>query len=345
MFPSSTQLQGSPGQVQQPAPMPVATFPSPQQIQGGSSPTSYGAVPISATPSSGAGQAAAPVAAPVAAPAPPPDPYAAWGGRAAYDSLVSGYDTQKSNISNTAGDSATTSVNALHGSILDLLDSVRSGQGKINEAGVQNELAKKQGYNSILDMVSHGIQSGGVTLANKNASSSSAADAIARAYGDIGRRQNNKVNNQYELGNHNIGLQQEDLNLQKAQGVRHINESEQTSVDSIVADARNKLAALDAAIAGSNLPQRINIEQEKARIKEAVSGILGTYNNDLNSGVAAINPASADANRVSASGLATAGVSATNPFNFTTSAPAQFQNTGPFASELPIFTAPRKKTA
>jgi hypothetical protein len=141
-------------------------------------------------------------------PPPAPDPFAAWGGKAAYDSLVSGFNTQHTNINNTSTDAANTSARQINGSILDLLDSVRSGQGKINEASIQNELAKKQGFGSIMDMISHGIQSAGVTLANKNASDSSAAGAIARAYGDIGRRQNNKVNNQYELGNHNIGLQQ-----------------------------------------------------------------------------------------------------------------------------------------
>jgi hypothetical protein len=258
---------------------------------------------------------------------------------------VSGFNTQHTNINNTSTDAANTSANALHGSILDLLDSVRSGQGKINESSIQNELAKKQGYGSIMDMITHGIQSAGVTLANKNASDSSAAGAIARAYGDIGRRQNNKVNNQYELGNHNIGLQQADLELQKGQGVRHINESEQTSVDSIVADARNKLAALDAAIAGANLPQRIAIEQEKNSIKNTVSGIINSHNGELTSGIAGILPTSADANRASANELSNKGVASTSPFNFSTETPTQFQGTGPFASELPIFTAPRKKVA
>jgi hypothetical protein len=314
-------------------PTKLPPVPAPSSGGGGGAPSGY---------NSTAGGGGASVAASAPAP-PPPDPFAAWGGKAAYDSLVSGFNTQHTNINNTSTDAANTSARQINGSILDLLDSVRSGQGKINEASIQNELAKKQGFGSIMDMISHGIQSAGVTLANKNASDSSAAGAIARAYGDIGRRQNNKVNNQYELGNHNIGLQQQDLELQKAQGQRHIHESEDNSVDSIVADARNKLAALDAAIAGANLPQRIAIEQEKNNIKNSVSGIVNSHNNELTSGIAGINPNSADANRASANELSNKGVASTSPFDFSYQTPTQFQGTGPFASELPIFTAPRKK--
>jgi hypothetical protein len=337
-------LQGGTGISLSPVnPQPV----SKQQVQGPSPASlleSTYVAPASSTSYSSPVRSAA-AAAPAAPPPPPPDPFAAWGGKAAYDSLVSGFNTQHTNINNTSTDAANTSANQINSSILDLLDSVRSGQGKINESSIQNELAKKQGFGSIMDMITHGIQSAGVTLANKNASDSSAAGAIARAYGDIGRRENNKVNNQYELGNHNIGLQQQDLELQKAQGQRHIHESESNSVDSIVADARNKLAALDAAIAGANLPQRIAIEQEKNNIKNSVSGIVNSHNGELANGIAGINPTSADANRASAAVLANKGVASTSPFDFSTSTPTQFQGTGPFASELPIFTAPRKKTA
>lgn len=304
---------------------------------GGPSSINYGSQPGYATSITPAGSSTPYGQSPV------PDPYAAWGGKGAYDSLVSGFGTQKSNITSTSNEAAQNAAKGLHGSILDFLDSLRSGQGRIDESGVQNELAKKQGYNGVLDMVSHGLQSGGVLLSNKNASSSSAVDALARAYGDIGRRENNNVNNQYELQNHNIGLQQEDLNLQRSQGIRHLNEGQEQSVNGIVLDARNRLAALDASIASANLPQRIDIENEKRAIHDQVAGILGQYNSELNSGAAAINPSSTDARRATAAGLSTAGVSATSPFDFTSATPAQFQGSAP-TSDLPLYTTPRKKT-
>lgn len=282
---------------------------------------------------------------PNAAAAPAPDPYAQWGGKASYDKLISGFNTQKSNIYSTSNEAAQTQASGLHSSILDYLDSLRSGQSKINEAGTQNELAKKQGYNSVMDLVSHGLQSGGVMLANKNASSSSATEALARAYGDIGRRQANQVNNQYEQGQHQIGLQQQDLELQRSQGLRHLDESKQQAVSNIVLDARNKLAQLDAYAVDKSLPTRIAIDQEKAKIQQQVSGVLGQYDIELQQGAAGIQPNSPEDRRAAAFGMANAGVSATNPFDFTTVGPAQYQDTGPFASALPLFSQPRKKTA
>jgi hypothetical protein len=277
--------------------------------------------------------------------APPPDPYAQWGGKGAYDSLVSGFATQKQNIYGTSNEAAENSAIGLHDSILDFLDSSRIGQRNVNDRAVQNELGRNQGLSSISGMVGRGIRSGGVLLANKNASDSSASEALARAYGDIGLRENNKVNNQYEQENRQIGLAQDDINTQVAAGQRKIGSSREQSINSIALDARNKLASLDAAIAGANLPQRIAIEQEKNQVRAQVAGILGRYDAELNQGVAGIHPTSTDERRATAAGQATAGFAATNPFDFSTSAPAQFQGTGPFASDLPLFAAPRKRTA
>jgi hypothetical protein len=363
MFPSSNQLQGGSISVQRSAPLPLDTRPAPNiQLQPATNVMSYPAqarvappapAPTYSAPSSGGGSAnygggsggSYGYAAAPPPPPPPPDPYAQWGGKGAYDSLVSGFNTQKDNIYGTSNEAARNSAIGLHESILDFLDSSRTGQRNVNERAIQNELGKNQGFSSISGMVGRGIRSGGVLLSNKNASDSSASEALARAYGDIGLRENNKINNQYEQENRQIGLAQDDINTQVASGQRKIGVSKDQSINSIALDARNKLASLDAAIAGANLPQRIAIEQEKNQVKAQVAGILGQYDNELNQGVAGIRPTGANERRATAAGLATAGVSATNPFDFSTAAPAQFQGTGPFASDLPLFAAPRKRTA
>jgi hypothetical protein len=282
-------------------------------------------------------------AAPAPAPAPPPDPYAQWGGQAKYNSLVSGFNTQKDNIYGSSRESAEGAALTRHSSILDWLDQMTTGQHGIDEKGVQNELAKKQGYNSISDMVGRGLRSGGTMLANKNALSSSAAQAIAMAYGDIGHREMNKVGNQYELQNREIGLDQDTLNRSKATGLRKFGESEQSSVLGIVNDARNKFASLDAAMVDADMPTRIAIEQEKAKVQQQVQGILGRYDTELNQGAGAINPTSSDARRATAYDLANKGVSAANPFDFSSEVPTQFQGTGPFSSEIPLFSTRGKR--
>lgn len=326
---SSPTLQGSAPQLQ-------ASPASGLQVQPAYQPnlntSGTGGIPLSA-PGGGGGAAAAAAA----------DPYAAYGGEGAYNNLVSGFTTQDQNIHSTSADAAQNAALGRHSSILDWLDSMRTGQRGIDEQGVQNELAKKQGFSSIVDMVGRGLRSGGTLLANKNALSSSAAEAIARAYGDVGHRELNKVGNQYELQNREIGLNQETLNQSKGTGLRKFGESGQMAVGQIVTDARNKLASLDAAMVGANMPTRIQIEQEKQQIQGQVQQIIGQFDPELQQGAAAINPTSTDARRATAFGLANAGQSATNPFDFNTQTPVQLQNTGPFGGELPIFTVPGAK--
>lgn len=273
----------------------------------------------------------------------PADPYAQWGGQTQYNNLVSGFNTQDQNIHSTSAESAQTAASGRHSSILDWLDQMGASQRFVDERGVQNELAKKQGYNSVVDMVGRGLRSGGTMLANKNALSSSAAQAIAMAYGDVGRRELGKVGNQYETQNRQIGLDQQNISINKTSGLRKFGESKDAAVGQIATDARNKLASLDAAMVGASMPTRIAIDQERQQIHDQVAGILGQYDTELNNGASAINPTSTDQRRATAFGLANAGQAATNPFDFNTQVPAQLQNTGPFSGELPIFSNTKGK--
>lgn len=272
------------------------------------------------------------------------DPYAAWGGTDAYNRLVSGFDTQKQNIFGTAGDAANVGAQQLRNNILDFLDSYRLGQQNVNESNINNELAKRQGTSSILDMIGRGIRSGGTILANKNASDSSAAGEIARAYGQIGQGQLRNVGNQYEQGKTQISQDQAQLGVQANKFARDYELSKQTNVNNIVTQARDALAALDAQMAQANLPDRIAIEQEKNRIKTDALTKLSQYDQELatgRAGVTAMDPTEA---RRQAAERQTAGYDlGANAFNFDTTVPAQFQNTGPYASDLPVFSPQKDK--
>lgn len=285
----------------------------------------------------------APAAQPPAAAPVYVDPYAQWGGRAAYDSMVSGFNAQKDNIYGTARDAVGNAAIGLNSSILDLVQALKSGQRDIDNKAVQTELAKKQGTTGVLGMVGRGIKSGGVMLGNKNAASSSGAEAIARAYGDIGRRELSSVGNQYAQGMDQVQQAQVGLDEQRATGVRKYGENKAMVVNNIVSEARNKLAALDGQIAGASLPNRINIEQEKEAIKAQALQALQQYDQQLSTGVAGVQATTADARRAEGARLANAGTAPANAFDFTSQVPAELQNTGPFASSLPIFLANRSK--
>lgn len=283
---------------------------------------------------------------PAPAPPPPPDPYAQWGGQAKYDALRSGFATQKQNVYGSANDAAGATGEKLNRSILDFLDSAKVGQQGIDNKGVNNEMAKSQGVRGIMGMVGRGIRSSGVQLANKNAGDSSAAGALANAYGQIGRGQLSNVGNQYEMAGRDLQQQQDQFNVQQQSGVRAIQGSKNDAVNNIVLGARDAFAQLDAQIANASLPDRIAIEQEKEAIRQQVLGKLQQYDQQLTGGLAAITPTSLEARRTQATELADRGQAPEEAFQYTDEMPGQWQGTGPFASELPVFTYGRgRRTA
>lgn len=267
------------------------------------------------------------------------DPYAKYGGTKAYTSLVDSFNKQKSNLFGTALEAAQAGGNRLKGNILDLVDSLRAGQSSIDNQGINSELARLQGRSGVQDMVGQGIRSGATLLGSKNAGDSSAAGAIANAYGQIGNKELRNIGNQYEMGQRDIGLAQEDLDRQRAAGVRDIGESKSDIISNIVLDARGKLAALDADMAQADLPDRIAIEQEKNKIKSQVANELKKYDTMLKSKVSGVKGLGRDKQIAKAYDLQSAGYDlGDQAFDFSAETPAQFQGTGPFSSGLPIFT-------
>lgn len=273
-----------------------------------------------------------------------PSPYSTY-----QQGLMNNFDPQKANIFSSANDAATNAGQNLgygNNGIMSFINGLRDSQQGIDNKGVQNELAKIQGGRSILDMVGRGIKSGGVMLGNRNAGDSSGAEAIARAYGDAGRRQMSQVGNQYALGQNDIAQQQTSLDRKRndyVNGPGGYQLSKANIVSGIVDAARNSLAQLDAQMAQASLPQRIAIEQEKENIRTQVMGHLTQYDQLLADQNQQINPMSHDASQQKAFGLASAGAAPESAFNFSSQTPTQWQGTGPFASDLPIFTYGQKK--
>lgn len=270
------------------------------------------------------------------------DPYAAYGGTARYNQLRADYTNQSNQTNQSILDRIGAEGTKYGSGIQDFVENLGAGQGKINAKSVQNELSKRQGSAGVLDMIGRGVRSGGVMLSNKNAASSSGADAIARAYADIGRREQTGVNNQFAQGNNAIAADQAALDLQRSQGVRHLGEDKTTVINGIVTDAQNALAALNQAAASASLPDRVDIEARKQEVRNQAMAKLQEYDQALTSGLANIHPSDVLENRAKAAALNTAGTAADNVFSFNTAVPQQLQDTGPFTSDLPLFTFNRK---
>lgn len=271
-----------------------------------------------------------------------PDPYAKWGGQANYNNLLSGFNTQKQNIYNSSMGAASDQSGQIHQGILDTIHNLTMGQQNIDRQNVQNLASKLQGTQDIYNSVGQGIKSGGVMLANKNAGNSSAAAALAAAYGDQGRRQLSKIGNQFEANKGNIAIAQGEQDYQLQRAPEKFHQTISDTVNNIVSSAGDKFAQLDAAMANASLPDRLAIEQEKQNVRNQVIGILQQYDNEIRSGTQGIHAASDAQNIAAARNQQLAGTAPENAFQYDTNAPGQFQN-GPFASTLPIFTFPGAK--
>lgn len=272
----------------------------------------------------------------------PNDPYAQYGGEANYNNLVSGFDAQKQNIYGTANDAAANLQGGYKQSIQDTVHNLTLGQQSIDKQSVQNEASKIQSGRSILDMVGRGITSGGVMLANKNAGNSSAAGAIASAYGQLGQRQLSSVGNQYAQNAGNIADAQTEQNYQVAQTPGKFHEDLMQNVNAIVTNASDQFAQLDAAMTNASLPDRIAIGQEKAKVQSQVLAQLQQYDAQLAQGVSGIHPATQDQNVAAANTQLQAGQADPNLFSYQTEAPATFQGQAPAGGNLPLFTLGRK---
>jgi len=124
------------------------------------------------------------------------------------------------------------------------IDSVTQGQDQINTGLASNQLNLRQSMANIIKMVQNGIRSGGVSLANMNASNSGAVDALSRAYAKVGNEQTQGVTGQAATAAEDLQKQQGQLNLKKTQGETDMNTWKTTEADRVKNDFNSKLTTL-----------------------------------------------------------------------------------------------------
>ena len=218
-----------------------------------------------------------------------------------------------------------------------LLNQYQSQQGGIDDSRINSTINRQRGTQDILGMMGRGIQSGGTMLANRNASDSSAAGAIARAYGQLGQRQQSGINNQFEQQNNSLNKAQTDLDKSKSLAYRQKNdEFTRGQPEAIAEEARKQFQALNDMALGAGITERIQIEQEKERIRgETLSrlaeldSMVGGLNNIQGMGQDQIGQ---QAQQRMAAGQATP-----DQFSYSTDAPATMQG-GAQMGQLPIYS-------
>lgn len=218
---------------------------------------------------------------------------------AARAAALADYEKTKNVTYGSITDQINTTRDKTKSSVLDYLGQYEDSQRGIDKNAKKSELAREEGRVGILDMIGQGLRSGQVALNNSNATSSSAGDEIAKAYGRMGEKQMAKVNMGYNLEQEDIRDAQDSLARSYETFKRKYGEDKVAASNGIVQEALSALASLDsmAANAGAN---RIDIEGEKARIRNQALAELNAIDTILNDGVAKIKPATREQNRAEA---------------------------------------------
>lgn len=252
------------------------------------------------------------------------------------------FNLGRGNTYSSATDSANMFKNTQRNNILDFIDSTRQQQQGIDRGRVKAQIGKNQAGAGILGMINRGVRSGMNMLGNKNAGDSSAALAIAQAYGDIGSREQADVNNQFALENEDYNLQQQNLGTSVNSAKRRFGTEKQSSIDQIVGDARNAFASLNDAAAGAGISDRIAIEQEKEAIRQQTLQQLAELDSVLG-GVDNVNAMGGDTVRSEATRMMNEGRGAGSQYSFTDQAPVAMPGASIGMGSLPIYSNRRRR--
>lgn len=252
------------------------------------------------------------------------------------------FSNQLQGIQSSLGSTASSQAGDLTNQLNDYVDSLGANQTARNNQTIQNYLAKEQGAAGVNNFVGQGIRSSGVQLNNENAGDSSAAGAIADAYGNIGRGQLSDVGNQFAQAQNTVqqGLTADQVAL--GNKLRDLPAQQNDIINGIVNSAQQQLQYLNTAMVNSGISP-VNAQQVQSQITNDAMGKLQGLDQLLSSGgQAALTPQDQSQAVQQAGQLYTAGQAPSSAYTFNTDVPAQLQN-GPVASQLPVFVAPTSK--
>ena len=151
------------------------------------------------------------------------------------------------------------------------LGTIEDGQTQINTGRTNNALNARRSMSNIAGGIRTGLKSGGVQLANMNATDSGAADAMARAYAEMGNQQVGDVNNEALLKENEFNGQQTVLNRNKEEGINSFDRERNANIERIKGDLRTKLALLDATGQAEGVDGAVDMSMIDAIVGEAIN--------------------------------------------------------------------------
>jgi hypothetical protein len=240
--------------------------------------------------------------------------------------------------------SVTDTTNKYNADVTGFLGTLEGSQNEINSGRSNNALNQRRSMSNIAGGIRTGLRSGGVQLANMNATDSGAADAMARAYATMGNQQAGDVNNEAALKENELMANQQTLNSRRDERIGQFDAEKEAEVSRIRGDLANKLAVLDASARAEGANGVVDMGMVDAIVNDAVAKFQG-INANRQARLGNIKGLSADEVNRKAAEMDQAGIEGTSPFAPTDSlAMTGQQAPGAAISQLPFYTRPKDDT-
>lgn len=205
-------------------------------------------------------------------------------------------------------------INSYYNNNRNTVQQIQAGQDAINSTRENTALNLRRGMSGIVNSVRQGVKSGGVQLANMNASDSGAAEALARAYAELGNKQTISVRDQAATENRGTDVQQKALTLQEQNALADFNQYRTTETDRISNDLYNQLRVLDANASAQGVSGRVDFSVRDKLINDAIAK-LNDIDKSTQSSLAGTVAETPDQIAAAAARLDAAGAQGGNPFS------------------------------
>lgn len=229
------------------------------------------------------------------------------------DKTIKNMKTTQSGYRDAAEQQGIDVRNKYQADVQKFLATIQNGQDDINSGRANNALNLRRSMSNIAAGIRQGIKSGGVQLANMNATDSGAADAMARAYATMGNQQAGDANNEAALKTAEFDVNQTKLNRDRDEGIAGFDRERDAEVSRIRGDLRNKLAALDAQGEAEGVTGIVDMGIVNAVVNEAVAR-LAAVDKMRGQRLGGVKALSANQVNQRAAEMDAAGMEGTSPF-------------------------------
>lgn len=238
----------------------------------------------------------------------------------------------------------TDTTNAYDIQSMDFANKILTGQEDINTGRVNNALNLRRTVGNIGAGIRQGLRSGGVTLANMNASDSGAADAMARAYGEIGNQQFGDASNEAALKAGEIDTSQTRLGREREEGERRLGMYVPQETGRIRNNLFTELTNLSNTASEQGVGGAIDMGIVERVIADAVAALSGVDARRTQKLAGAVGLTAEEINARAAANEA-AGMTGTSPFGIPEAGTPVGQaggGVGAPISQLPVFVRRRQ---